>query len=219
MKYMRFMGAKELTDLLNGNVLRNSTDWRGEGWRTDSVGFCFFDCEEPAEKKLHYMIGLPSWVVEFESAAVMRKSYGRYRDPDADSAFRQAYKDFISCGGGIDRLDLIGAVQKIPTKEVAEYSVRQYDRKEFRIVRIGVIVPDSREGRRIEWLHSELELAACSSCGRVYRRNEAAISRRTGDRICPMCGMKEAVYDARICGIISKEACSSFIDQIRGMDD
>lgn len=215
MEYMRFMGTKELTDLISGRVLQNSTDWRGEGWSTGSVGFCFFDCDEPAEKRLHYMVGMPSWVVEFESDIEMRKSYGRYRDPDADDVFRNACEDYIS-RDAIERLSFIGLdFQTTPVQRVAEYSIRQYDRKALRIVRIGAIVPDSREGRRIEWLSSEMELADCSSCGCVYRWSEAAISRRTGDRICPVCGTKEAVFDAlRNSGI--EKAIGLLIDQTGG---
>ena len=83
MKYMRFMGQQEYEALMRGEVLTSCKDWKEEGQKSTSKGFCFFDCLETPEERLPYLIGVISaesiyCVIFREKGAGLQKSRGRY---------------------------------------------------------------------------------------------------------------------------------------------
>lgn len=124
MRYVRFMKENELLDYLYGKRLRNNTNWK-EKAKTESVGFCFFDCNVKPENRLEYLTG----VVDLEVAAVFepignvkfRVSEGMYRDPEQD-----APADLLEA--------LFSSVSMMPVKE---YSLTEYDQSIFRLVACG----------------------------------------------------------------------------------
>ncbi len=134
MRYVRFMSYDELEKYMRGVKLVNNTDWRKKAQCTDSIGFCFFDDSKEPEERLEYLTGVVTMdcVAVFEriSNKPMRKSKGRYRDPDKD-------------------IDIFKPVPVMMT--VDEYSVKSYSMEDMRPVRVGVVV-DPYFDKRIEWL-------------------------------------------------------------------
>ena len=133
MNYVRFMGFAELEKYLKGETLVNKTNWRKKAQCTNSIGFCFFDDSVEPEKRMEYLTG----VVDLDCVAIfeckderkLRKSYGRYRDPEKD----------------------ILAFFKPIMMSVPEYSVTRYDRDTMRIVKAGIVI-DPYYKRLIEWV-------------------------------------------------------------------
>ncbi|MBR5395728.1 MAG: hypothetical protein IK144_11725 [Bacteroidaceae bacterium] len=84
----RFMSEAEYDCLISGAKLMNATDHSRSGHKTDSVGFCFF-IEDP-EEAIHWLSGCtyPDLCVTMEVPdALLRESYGIYRDPKHDDLF------------------------------------------------------------------------------------------------------------------------------------
>ena len=144
MRLIRFMGFKELADYLDGNTLRNTTDWNKAGQRSGSKGFCFFDDTEPPEERLKYVSG----VVNTEIVAIFRpvpfakleltESYGIYRDNKRDL---QKLTDLTLA-------DLL--TWDFKEKRVREYSTTKYNAQILQLEKLGV--PERyQEGWRIEW--------------------------------------------------------------------
>lgn len=133
MKYVRFMGFEELEKYMKGETLVNKTDWRRKAQCTDSVGFCFFDDNVKPEKRMEYLTGVVDLdcvgVFECADEQKLRKSYGRYRDPERDNL-----------------MFLRPAMMKVP-----EYSIERYDIHTMRPVKFGVVL-DPYFNRSIEWL-------------------------------------------------------------------
>lgn len=125
MRYVRFMGAKELLDYLHGKRLRNNTKWKEKAKRTESVGFCFFDCTEKPENRLEYLTG----VVDLEVVGVFepignvkfKVSEGMYRDPT-----QEVPTNLLEA--------IFSPVIMIPVKE---YSLTEYDQSILRLVACG----------------------------------------------------------------------------------
>lgn len=138
MKYVRFMGYSELEKLLKGENLVNNTDWRKRAMVTDSVGFCFFDDSIGPEERLEYLTGVCDLdcviVCECANEKKLRKSHGRYRDPEKDTL-----------------LTLRPVMMDVP-----EYSITSYNRDIMRPVRVGVVV-DPYYDRKIEWQEVKTE--------------------------------------------------------------
>lgn len=134
MRYVRFMGIDELEKYLHGKTLINKTDWRKKAQCTDSVGFCFFDDSVKPEERMEYLTG----VVDLDCVAVfecadsrkLRKSYGRYRNPDIDKPM---------------------FLKPITMMTVPEYSVTRYSRDTMRLIKVGVIIDPYYE-RLIKWV-------------------------------------------------------------------
>lgn len=85
MKYMRFMGQQEYEALMKGEVLTSCKDWKEEGQKSTSKGFCFFDCLETPEERLPYLIGVISaesiyCVISGRKAPDCRKAAGDMRN-------------------------------------------------------------------------------------------------------------------------------------------
>lgn len=133
MHYVRFMGYSELEKYLRGETLTNHTVWRNKARCTDSIGFCFFSNMEQPEMRMQYLTGVCDLdcVAEFKyiGKKKLRKTYGRYRDPDRDNLS-----------------------SLIPTMmEVPEYSIEEYNNRVMLPVRIGVVM-DPFYTRKIEWV-------------------------------------------------------------------
>lgn len=82
------MSEAEYDCLISGAKLMNATDHSRSGHKTDSVGFCFF-IEDP-EEAIHWLSGCtyPDLCVTMEVPdALLRESYGIYRDPKHDDLF------------------------------------------------------------------------------------------------------------------------------------
>ena len=123
---MRFMSRKELDALLSGAMLENSTDWKEKNMKTESVGFCFFDCLESPEERLRYLLGVsfPEVCVIFRAKGQdLRKSRGRYAKPVEITSWEQMERTMND--------------QNVLYK--AEYSTKEYSRKTMIPVRIGEI--------------------------------------------------------------------------------
>lgn len=136
MKYVRFMSQDELDKYKSGKTLRNLTDWRKKSKVTNSVGFCFFDDTVPPENRMEYLTG----VVDLDCVAVfecidgkMKKSSGRYRDPDKDTY--------------VGLFDFLFNPPKM--KKVDEYCRKMYSRESMRLVREGKV--KDAFGRVIQW--------------------------------------------------------------------
>ena len=139
MRYVRFMSQDELDKYKAGETLRNLTDWRKRSQVTSSVGFCFFNDAVKPEKRMEYLTG----VVNLDCVAVfecidgkMKKSFGRYRDPDKDAG-----------------ADLFDFLFKPPAMmSVDEYCTEMYSQKTMKLVREGKVVDAFR--RVIQWKQS-----------------------------------------------------------------
>lgn len=84
----RFMSDIEYRKLMAGYTLRNTTIHAANGWKTSSVGFCFFK-EKPEEaiKWLSFIVDT-DWCVTFDiPKRMLKKSRARYRDPNNDTLF------------------------------------------------------------------------------------------------------------------------------------
>lgn len=126
MKYMRFMSRKELDALLSGETLKNTADWQKKNMKTQSVGFCFFDCLEPPEERLRYLLGVsfPEVCVIFKArGASLKKSRARYAKPVEVTSWEQVERTMND--------------QNMLYK--AEYSTEEYSGKTMVPVRIGEI--------------------------------------------------------------------------------
>ena len=83
----RFMSDREYQCLMAGETLTNTTKHSEVGWRSTSIGFCFFT--EPPEQAVHWMsftVGSLDWCVTLDIPDhLLHKSRARYRDPENDS--------------------------------------------------------------------------------------------------------------------------------------
>lgn len=139
MRYVRFMGEKELIRYLRGGRLKNTTNWKEKAKNTGSEGFCFFDDSVKPEERIEYLTGVVDmeWVVVFEpiGSVDFKESTGLYRDPEQDSP------------------DSIFAAffEPIAMMPVKEYSLTEYDKENLRLVAFGK--PYMTEGRRyaVHW--------------------------------------------------------------------
>ena len=136
MRYVRFMSQDELDKYKAGETLKNVTDWRKKGQVTSSIGFCFFGDDVAPEKRMEYLTG----VVDLDCVAVfecidgkMKKSSGRYRDPDKDVC--------------VDPFDFLFNPPEM--MRVDEYCTEMYSRETMRLVREGKVVDAFR--RVIQW--------------------------------------------------------------------
>ena len=134
MRVCRFMSEKEFDTYLRGAVLINRTDWKSEGNKTGSKGFCFFpagpDDPEP-EERIVYLTGIVSMKVcaVFETDVnKLNSSLRRYSDPDTPLPSVQE----IQSGR-------LGGIQW-----VQEYSRKSYNNKDFRLVKAGTPDPWNR---------------------------------------------------------------------------
>ena len=131
MQLFRFMSKEEFQKYQNGETLVNETIHRSNGQRTNSVGFCFMDCNED----------YPEWAYEFLAGIVsndvcavfeadkklLTESYGIYADPD-------------------NFLDWFATVQK------REYCCTSYDKNTFRLVKYARNVKEE-----FKWIKCEEE--------------------------------------------------------------
>lgn len=126
MKYMRFMSRKELDALLSGETLKNTTDWQEKNMKTQSVGFCFFDCLETPEECLRYLLGIafPEVCVIFrKKGQELQKSRGRYAKPVEITSWEQMERTMNE--------------QNMMHKR--EYCTQEYSRKTMVPIRVGKI--------------------------------------------------------------------------------
>ena len=119
-----------------GEELVNDSDWKKFN-KSESIGFCFFDDEVTPEKRMEYVSGVVNLdrVVVFEhiGGEPLKKSFGKYRDPERDKP-----------------KDLFEAIFKPTTPiDVPEYSTKTYSQNTMRIVKIGKVT--SILGRKIKW--------------------------------------------------------------------
>lgn len=125
MRYVRFMGETELICYLRGEVLKNTTNWRGKGGKTESVGFCFFDDSVKPEERIEYLTGVVDmeWVALFEPIGDInfKESMGLYRDPEQD-----APKSLLAA-----------LFEPVAMMDVKEYSLTEYGKTNLRLVALG----------------------------------------------------------------------------------
>lgn len=139
MKLLRFMSKRELDKLLAGEVLRNNTDWGNGLSKTTSRGFCFFPIgkqyDDP-ETRVRYMSGVADLerAVIFETSVPLMKSFGMYRDLNADI--------------GLSLLQLIFDPPKM--KKQDEYCTTSYSNQSMKIRNIG-IPKLTAKGWSIDW--------------------------------------------------------------------
>lgn len=144
MRYVRFMSIEELKKYLRGEKLKNNTVWKDEGYKTDAVGFCFFDDSEPLKERRKYCpLAIPSnmnvWAVfEQIGGEPLRKCTATYRDPK---------KDNVSLEQIIQELAKHRKFPDIPTMWVTEYSTPEYSQETLKLVAVGC---ESYHG--IHWL-------------------------------------------------------------------
>lgn len=124
MLYVRFMGRREYDLYMAGETLKNKTRW-GALHRSSSVGFCFFDTEDPPEKRMEYLTGVVDMdvvaVFRAESWKMFRRGTGRYRDPDKDMP-ETLYEMLFG---------------RPTMMDVPEYSTEEYSRHDMRLVKVG----------------------------------------------------------------------------------
>lgn len=139
MRYVRFMGQKELNEYLAGKCLMNTTDW-SKGSKSNSVGFCFFDDSEAPEERMEYLTGVVSMeiVAVFEPIEDVRfkESSGLYRDPKQDVP-ESLWEALFA---------------PITMQQVKEYSLTQYSRHSLRLVAYGKPYLTKDGGHCIEWI-------------------------------------------------------------------
>ena len=85
MKVFRFMSQEEFEGFQIGDVLLNNTNHKELGQKTDSVGFCFMDCEDYSPSSAYeFLEGIVSEdiVAVFEvDESLLTKSSGVYAAP------------------------------------------------------------------------------------------------------------------------------------------
>lgn len=134
---MRCMSKVEFVRYKNGETLRNLSTH--QGWKTDSIGFCFFPvghaCER-IEDRLHYLSG----IVSFDVVAVfatkpgvwLTRSYGYYRDTSCD----------------VDKLEVVNS----PLVKKTEFCTTVYDKDMLNLVGWGRPYWLTGHGWWIQWL-------------------------------------------------------------------
>lgn len=142
MKLVRFMSRVELLKYQGGYTICNPSVWRIGGWRSSSVGVCFFDDTEPPEERLRYASG----VVDSEICAVFEtvpfariqpaESEGVYRDPDNDLPTLEE----------LFTMDL----KKLKCRHVREWCLPEYDKSILKLIRVGYPVRH-KIGWQIYW--------------------------------------------------------------------
>lgn len=139
MRYVRFMGEMELIRYSRGEVLKNTTNWKGKAKNTESVGFCFFDDSVKPEERIEYLTGVVDmeWVAIFEPIGDVsfKSSMGLYRDPEQDVP-----KSLISA--------LFGPVVMM---DVKEYSLTEYGKTNLRLVAFGKPYRTERGEYAVHW--------------------------------------------------------------------
>jgi len=86
----RFMSEAEYKLLMSGATLRNEKPHIG--YRTTSVGFCFFT--EPPDQAIHWLSGCcdPDYCVTMDiDAKHLKSSIGHYRNPDGGTMDKVEY--------------------------------------------------------------------------------------------------------------------------------
>lgn len=106
----------------------------------DQLDFVFFDDEVAPEKRMEYVSGVVNLdhVVVFEhiGGEPLKKSFGKYRDPERDKP-----------------KNLFEAIfNPVSSMYVPEYSTKTYSQNTMRIVKIGKVIGISA---RIEWQMKE----------------------------------------------------------------
>lgn len=192
MRYVRFMSIEELNKYLSGEKMVNNTVWKDGGYKTDAVGFCFFDDSEPPQKRREYChLTVPSstdvWAVfEQIGGEPLRKCTATYRDPK---------KDNINLEQIISELAMYGRFRDIPTMEVTEYSTTEYSQETLKLVAVG---RESHHG--IRWLsRAEMEellpkkpQAVLSIFGKTaYECRNCGNEVRKYLPYCPWCGQAQ----------------------------
>ena len=139
MKLLRFMSKHELDLVIAGEILKNDTDWGSGLSKTTSRGFCFFPVgkqyDDP-ETRVSYMSGVADLerAVIFETSVPLMKSFGMYRDLNADI--------------GLSFLQLIFYPPKM--KKQDEYCTTSYSNQSMKIRKIGIPKLTAR-GWSIDW--------------------------------------------------------------------
>ena len=99
MKVFRFMSQEEFDKLQNGETLINTDNHKD--LNTNSVGFCFMDCEDYSpESAYEFLDGIVSEdiVVQFEvDESLLTKSGGMYADPDGEWFLSRMWVDEYCC--------------------------------------------------------------------------------------------------------------------------
>lgn len=116
----RFMSNEEFAKLTRGEVLRN--DSKHEGWRTTSVGFCFFT--EPPSEAVHWLSGVcdtdicVTMDVPAEMLTQSRDTYGDVKKRD----LRRITAD----GPEIERIEWCCREYSLETVKILEWT-QKYD--------------------------------------------------------------------------------------------
>ena len=115
MRVFRFMSMDEFKKYQIGNILSNDKNHRDYGQKTESVGFCFMDCDDYCpECAYEFLSGIVSDDVcaVFEvDESLLTKSSGTYASPLIDDD-----------------------VSWFSTMDVDEYCCQSYDKNNFKLI-------------------------------------------------------------------------------------
>lgn len=125
MRVFRFMSNSEFEMYKAGKVLVNNNNHREKGFKSDSVGFCFFDESEiDIKQAIHFLSGL----VSFDICAVfeteknnLKQGYGIYAKPLSMT--------------GILALDLYNVMTNREKIQRTEYSTTTYNNSKFKLIK------------------------------------------------------------------------------------
>lgn len=142
MKLCRFMSAEEVGKLINGDTIKNTTDHKGKGARTNAVGACFFIMGERELFQCHRFL---SGIVDSEYCLVVdidavpegwAKCQGVYFNYDKDEIAMKRVSEATEIDGITALIDMLEelsdpAIKEARMVELDEYCTTQYKLSDF----------------------------------------------------------------------------------------
>lgn len=127
MRVFRFMSNSEFEMYKTGKVLVNNNNHREKGFKSDSVGFCFFDESEiDIKQAIHFLSGL----VSFDICAVFETDKNNLKQGYG------VYKRNCKPTGNLG-IDLVIALMDNNTMRRTEYSTKTYSKENFKLIKFS----------------------------------------------------------------------------------
>lgn len=127
MRVFRFMSNSEFEMYKTGKVLINNNNHREMCFKSDSIGFCFFDESEiDIKQAIHFLSG----IVSFDICAVFET------DKDNLKQGYGIYKKQCKATGNLAR-DLVIALMNEDTIKRTEYCTKTYSKENFKLIKFS----------------------------------------------------------------------------------
>ena len=143
MKVLRFMSVEEFDQLLRGKTLYNYKNHKQLGNHSNSIGFCFMNCEDfTPEQAWRFLRGSGGfgiydvWVI-FETKKKLKISSGRYVKYEKTAEEEMEMIEKLPKNKKFE--SFIEYLNNIQTFDATEYCTTSYSLKDFKIIKVGVV--------------------------------------------------------------------------------